>query len=482
MHTVDIFIIISYFMMLLFIGWYASKKQNNIEDYYVAGRNIGPWSSMALWLASWIGGASIIGSSNTAYHMGITSIWYIGSIGIGCLLFALLFSKVVNRVGAKFKHLTYPDFIEERYDSNSRLMATVSTILAYIAYSAGQLLATASIIHVLLGINLGLAFIVATVITILYTAYGGFLAVTYTDWAQFILLIIGVVIIGLPLAVKSAGGLSTIATTLPSSYFNIGAWGWPHIIGLSVSMVFSFFTTMDNYTRTFAAKDENAAKSGLLYAIIGVIILAVSSVIIGMAGKVIYPEISADANIITVMVLNLFPTGIKGLVIVGILSAIMSTADTCILVTSANITKDIYHRYINKTASEEKLLKISFFSSAIVGIISALFAWKMMSIVNILYIAFTINSASLFVPTIAAVFWKKATSKASFWSMLLSLTTVLFWYIAKKMTLGTLFNIDPIWPGLIVSTFVFVTLSLLEKSTEEEEIKAIKFTKLNQII
>jgi SSS family solute:Na+ symporter len=478
MQFVDMIIVSTYFVSLLLIGWYASKKQNNIEDYYVAGRKMGPWSSMALWLASWIGGASIIGSSNTAYHKGITSIWYIGSIAIGCLLFALIFSKVINRVGSKFKHLTYPDFIEERYDSKSRLMATVSTILAYIAYSAGQLLATASIIHVLLEINLGVAFIIATTITIVYTAYGGFLAVTYTDWIQFVLLIIGVVIIGVPIAIKSAGGLNVIATTLPKSYYNIGAWGWPHIIGLTISLIFSFFTSMDNYTRTFAAKDENAAKSGLLYAVIGVIILAISSVIIGMAGKIIFPSIPPDANIITVMVLNLFPAGIKGLVIVGILSAIMSTADTCILVTSANITKDIYHRYIDKKASETKLLKISFFSSAVVGVVSALFAWKMMSIVNILYIAFTINSASLFVPTIAAVFWKKATSKASFWSMLLSLITVLFWYGAKNMDLGVMFNLDPIWPGLIVSTVVFVGLSLTDKTSEDEKLKAMKFAKV----
>ena len=479
MQIIDMIIIMTYFISLLLIGWYASKKQKNIEDYYVAGRKMGPWSSMALWLASWIGGASIIGSSNIAYHKGITSIWYIGSIAIGCLLFALIFSKVVNRVGAKFKHLTYPDFIEERYDSRSRLMATISTILAYIAYSAGQLLATASIIHVLLGINLGLAFIIATVITILYTAYGGFLAVTYTDWVQFILLIVGVVIIGLPIAIKSAGGLNVIATSLPKNYYDIGSWGWSHIIGLSVSMVFSFFTTMDNYTRTFAAKDENAAKSGLLYAIIGVVVLAISSVIIGMAGKIIFPEISSEANIITVMVLNLFPAGIKGLVIVGILSAIMSTADTCILVTSANITNDIYYRYLNKKASEKKLLKISFISTAVVGVVSALFAWKMMSIVNILYIAFTINSASLFVPTIAAVFWKKATSKASFWSMLLSLITVLFWYVAKKMSFGSIFSLDPIWPGLIVSTVVFIGLSLTDEVNENEKLKAMKFAKIN---
>jgi len=187
-------IIIGYMLGMLALGLYANRKQKNMDDYYVAGRRLGAFSIMCLWLASWVGGASVVGSANTAYEMGITAIWYVGTVAFGCILFALLFSHLIKKIGDKSKHITYPDLIEERYDSRCRIIVTVTTILAYIAYTAGQLAAAGSILHALLGWDLQIAFFVAAFVVIVYTATGGFLAVTYTDWVQFILLLVGVVL------------------------------------------------------------------------------------------------------------------------------------------------------------------------------------------------------------------------------------------------------------------------------------------------
>ena len=112
--------------------------------------------------------------------LGITGIWYVGTMAFGCALFALLFSGLVKKVGDKLKNITFPELIEARYDGRSRTVATISTILAYIAYTAGQLAAIGAILHTLLGWDPLHCFILGAVVVILYTTLGGLLAVTYT--------------------------------------------------------------------------------------------------------------------------------------------------------------------------------------------------------------------------------------------------------------------------------------------------------------
>ncbi|MEL7568201.1 MAG: sodium:solute symporter family protein, partial [Dehalobacterium sp.] len=461
---------------MLVIGFYANRKQKTTEDYYVAGRRLGSFSIMVLWIASWIGGASIIGSAGTAYDIGITGIWYVATMGVGCILFAVFFSPLVKKIGDRLKNITYPEFIEARYDGRSRTIATVSTILAYIAYTAGQLAAAGGILHTLLGWDLLTSFIVAAVVVILYTTTGGYLAVTYTDWIQFSLLILGVTVLGVPLAWSAVGGISGLQTTLPAGHWDIGAWGWSTIIGLCVTITFSFFTTMDSYTRMFAAKDAKAAKNGTLLAVLALGIIAVSATFLGLAARTLFPGLEGGGSIaMATLIQSLFPVGLKGLVLVGILAAIMSTADICILTASANLTEDIYHRYINQEASESFLHKFGMASSLFIGVLSAIMAWKLMDIINILYIAFTINSAGLFFPTIAALYWKKANASAAFWSMTASLATVLFWYIGGTYAWAPMFSLDPVWPGLIVSAGIFFPMCYLKDASQSEVEKMNNF-------
>ncbi len=451
MTRLDTAIVFIYLGLMVAIGIYASYRQKNIEDYYLAGRRLGPFSIACLWLASWVGGASIIGSSAKAYELGVTAIWYIGSLIIGCALYGLFFAVKVKKLGDEHRHLTYPDFIEQRYDSRTRIVATVTTSAAYIAYAAGQLAAAGSIIQVLLGWSFGASLLLSSIIVVTYTAAGGFLAVTYTDWVQFILLLVGIVFIGLPIAIAHTGSPFELAGQLPASYFDVGAWGWSSIIALVVSIVLSFFTAMDSYTRTFAARGASAARRGTLLAVIALLPIAVAATWMGLASAVLFPGLEDGNSVLTTFVVELFPVGLKGLVLVGILAAVMSTADICVLTTSANVTRDIYGRFINPNVSKERMLKISIAASAITGLLATLLAWKMKDVMEILLLGFTLNSAALFLPTIAAVYWRKVNPSAAFWSITLSLTTVILWYSGASLEWGSVFRVDPLWPGLLVS-------------------------------
>ena len=216
MGVVDTVILFAYLALLVGIGIYAQRRKPDVDDYFVAGRRMGPVTIACMWVAAWIGGASIVGTSARVYAQGITGIWYVLGIAIGCTLFGLTVARRVKQLGDGDRHLTYPDFIERHYDNRTRAVATITTVLAYTAYSAGQFAAAAAILQVLIGWSYGSCLLLAGAIVTLYTAAGGYLAVTFTDRVQVTLVLVGIVAVGIPVAISQAGSWADMRAVLPA--------------------------------------------------------------------------------------------------------------------------------------------------------------------------------------------------------------------------------------------------------------------------
>src|SRR5262245_52511102 len=467
MGLLDTGLLFAYLAVLIGIGLYAQRRKKDAEDYFVAGRRIGPLTIACMWVAAWIGGASIVGTSARVYAQGITGIWYIIGIAIGCLLFGLTVARRVKQVGDQDRHLTYPDFIEKHYDNRTRAVATITTVLAYSAYSAGQLAAAAAILQVLVGWSYGSCLLLAGAIVTLYTAAGGYLAVTYTDRVQVSLVLLGIVAVGLPVAISQTGGWSEMRAVLPASHYDFGAQGWDRVAALVVSMVLSFFVAMDSFSRSFAARDAATARRGALLAPFLMLPIAIAVAWLGLAAAVLYPDPASSASILATFVLDRFPVGLKGLMVIGILSAVMSVASISVLTASANYARDIHQRYLRPELSSDGMLRVGTWASLGAGGLALLMAWKMRDIVDILQFGFTINSAGLFLPTIAALWSDRIPGRAAFWSTLASLATVIAWRVAADLGAGGVFAIDPLWPGLAVSALLLLALTPLGRRRTE---------------
>jgi SSS family solute:Na+ symporter len=138
MSPIDTTILFAYLAMVIGLGIYAYRKQQGVEDYYVAGRRMGTFTIACLWMASWVGGGSIVGSSARAFETGVTSIWYITALALGCLTFGLLMAARIKREGDLQAHLTFPDYVEHRFDGKTRVVATVAMLFVYISCAAAQ--------------------------------------------------------------------------------------------------------------------------------------------------------------------------------------------------------------------------------------------------------------------------------------------------------------------------------------------------------
>ena len=459
MGVVDTVILFAYLGLMVAIGLYAQRRKPDVDDYFVAGRRMGPLTIACMWVAAWIGGAAIVGTSARVYQHGITGIWYVLGMAIGCALFGLTVAKRVKELGDGERHLTYPDFIEKHYDNRTRAVATITTVLAYTAYSAGQFAAAAAILQVLIGWGYGQCLLLAGAIVTLYTAAGGYLAVTYTDRVQVTLVLVGIVAIGIPVAISQAGSWGDMQGTLPATHYDFGAQGWDKVAALVVSMVLSFFVAMDSFSRSFAARDAETARRGALIAPLLMLPIAVAVAWLGLAAAVLYPDPDATASILATFVVDRFPVGLKGLMVIGILSAVMSVASISVLTASANYARDIHQRYLRPDIAPAAMLRVGTLASLGAGALGLLLAWKMRDIIDILQFGFTLNSAGLFLPTVAALWTNRIPASAAFWSTAASLVTVIAWRIAADAGAGGIFAIDPLWPGLAVSALLLVLLS-----------------------
>ena len=466
MSAIDATILFAYLVLLVVLGVYANRNQKDVEDYYVAGRRMGTFTIACLWMASWVGGASIIGSSSRAFDMGITSVWYITALALGCLAFGLTMAARIKRDGDQFAHLTFPDYIEHRFDAKTRLVSTVVMVISYVAVSAGQLVAAAAILQVLLGWGYGMSLVVSAMVIVGYTAFGGYLAVTYTDWLQFALLLLGIVAVGMPIAISQTGSWADLQAALPATHFELGAAGWASIVSMVASIVMSFFVGMDSYTRCYAAKDPQTARNGTLLAALFIIPMAIASTWLGLSAAVLFPDVAISDGILTTFVLETFPAGLKGLMLVGILAAIMSSADICILSASANYSKDIHARFLQPGLGDEAILRIGIKASVVIGALALLMAWTMQDIIGLLLISFTVLSASLFLPIMLAALRERVNATATFWSVCLSLVTVVVWRTGQEFSSGGLFSLDPLYPGLLVSGVALALGSTLNEGRE----------------
>lgn len=120
LNTVDIIIIVAYFGVMFILGIVAWRKNKTSEDYFVAGKSLGTFSLAAMWLSSWIGGASIVGTATDAYEVGISGGWYVSFLAVGTIIFGLTFTQLVKRLGDKLNDITYPGLISSRYDKKIR--------------------------------------------------------------------------------------------------------------------------------------------------------------------------------------------------------------------------------------------------------------------------------------------------------------------------------------------------------------------------
>jgi len=267
-----------------------------------------------------------------------------------------------------------------------------------------------------------------------------------------------------------------------AEYFSLHNINSFQIINWAVTIIPIWFIGMTLYQRIYASKDEKEAKKAWLIA--GVFewpIMAFMGVILGVLAKV-----AADKGMFTgitdatgmdsemglpVLLATVLPVGLMGLMLSSYFSAILSTADSCLMAASGNIVTDIIAKFSKKELNHKKELQLSQIVTLSIGVFSILLASKMQNVLELMLYSYAFMVSGLFIPVLGALFWKKSHSTAAFWSMLLGGTTTILLIITNnRLPFGINLseNLDANIYGISVSFITFITLSLYHNTKEKQ--------------
>ena len=473
--TVAIIVAI-YLLAMLFIGWYSSTRITSNSDFMVAGRRLGPFLMAGTLAATEIGGGSSLGVvQNGMSGYGISSAWYIITMG---LAFAILTFLAPKFRAATVK--TVPEYFRRRYGKSAGLITAIIMVLPLVGLTAGQFIASAVILSTMLGISYKLAVIIVAVVVTIYAIMGGLWSVTLTDFVQVFLIIIGM-IIAVPFAVNMAGGWESVVANVPAETFDLfSGYSVMDIIALTIMYVATFTVGQEAVSRYYAARDSKAAKQGsvlaavinfvfaFIPAVLGVIVLALINM--GSFSAEQFADVGARYAL-PVLAMESMPSVICGLLFSGIISATMSSSDSDLLGAGSIFANDIYHAVLKPNATSEEVMKVTKIVMMLVGVASMFIAlFNTSSIVNLLMFCFTLRAAGAFFPYVLGHYWTGASLGGTIASLISGSIVVVY---LEKISGGMLFGMkigQPIIPGLVVGLVFFLVFSKIfppkVKSTE----------------
>jgi len=393
------------------IGIYASRRVLvSRDEYWVAGRRIGTTiNSMAI-MASLASGGSIIGVMGLAYSQGIpaTLALFAGAV-LGFPLASMLVAKQLRNFGK----YTITDFLAFRYPSSVvRYLVPSVIVVAFTIYIVAQLKAAGITANALLGIPYDMALVIATLVFVIYVSFGGMIAITWTDVIQGILMLL--VVVGTAVAMMWRLGspmeLMRQATAMAPELGQVVDQPVASYLGYFVIWATAIPVIPHIVMRVFTAKDADGARLSLNLAMLAYSVMILTAVLaIVPVGKLQFPGLEdADQVFLKVMEAQ-FPPVIRGIAVAAVLAAVMSTTDALLLACSSAIAHDILGGFSREKASERTLALIRIGSAWLIGLLALYWAISPPELISRFYTAGVgLLSASLFVPTIAGLWWKKA--------------------------------------------------------------------------
>lgn len=475
MSFIDMTIFVVYLLAMLGVGFYFLKKNQTASDYYVGGRNLGSLHVGLSVVATDVGGGFSIGLGGLGFVMGLSGSWMLFTGLIGAWLSGVFLIPKMSRLSKKINLFTFPQIFEHYYNHHVAFVAGIVSAIGYLGFTSSQLLAGAKLASSTFdSFSLNGALILMGGIAVCYTVIGGIKAVIYTDTVQWIILMSGLIFIGIPLCYSAVGGMDGITAVVSKDMLSFTNLSWQDILNWSITIIPIWFVGMTLYQRIYACKDEKTAKKAWFIA--GLFewpIMAILGVLIGLFARVGFeqglfsasgyaPGSEIDPEIgLPLMLKEVLPVGLLGLMLSAYFSAVMSTADSCLMAASGNILTDIRGYLIKKTTSLKKELRLSQLITLIIGALALFLALYMENVLSLMLLSYSFMVSGLLVPVLTAVFFEQSNSAAALGSMLAGgLTVLLLNFTISTLPLGLDANIF----GISCSALTYFIIHHLTKN------------------
>ena len=430
----------SYFILIILIGFLSARfSSRGISEFFIGGRKLNYFvvalSAVVSGRSAWL----LLGFVGQAYLIGLSAIWaVVGYIFVELFLF-LFYAPRIRRFTEKHNCITVTDFFTARFDDQKgqlRILIVTIFVIFMVSYVAAQFVGGGKAFFTYFGIKQNTGLILTALIVLFYTILGGFLAVSLTDVLQAIIMLLA--LLGLPLiAVLKAGSFEVISSELiniDTAYFNPMAFG----LGSMISLLGIGLGSPGNphiLVRYMSIKDPSQLKWSAIIGTTWNVLLAGGAFLIGIIARYYFPEASMlpdsdPENAFLALSMKLLPSALVGIILAAIFAAIMSTADSQLLVAASSLVRDFYQKFLHKNTFIPEV-KLTFLSRLAVGLLVYL-AVVMGLIVEDLVFWFVLFAwaglgAAIGPTSILALFWKKTSKNGVIYGMIAGTLTVFIW-------------------------------------------------------
>lgn len=491
-----LFAFVVYLAFMVVIGAMYMKKTSSSEDYFLGGRGLNGWVAAFSAQASDMSGWLLMGLPGAIYAMGTGQIWIAVGLCLGTIFNWLCISGRLRKYTIVANNsLTIPAYFENRFRDKKRILLFLSSVVIvifFLVYTASALAAGGKLFNTVFGVDYHVSLFIGAAVILCYTFMGGFMAVCVTDFVQGSLMLVGLLIVPVVAYFMLPGSLSDIITQSgvtggaaafldpltngdrPYTFVEIfsqlawglGYCGMPHIL-----------------TRFMAVRDEKELRKSKGIAIIWIILSLTAACFIGVIGRAyLFPTVLGEngtsaENVFIETISKLFNVDlglpfIGGIFLCGIMAAIMSTADSQLLVTASAVSEDLYHQFAKRDADSKTIMKVGRITVIAVSLLAFVIAWDPESSIMGLVSNAWAGLGSAFGPIVLmSLFWRRTNLAGAVAGIITGGLTVLIWdYIplVGGKTLGTATGLYSLAVGFGLSLLMIVVFSLLTKAPSKE--------------
>ena len=493
--------IIVYLGGMLAIGAVFTKKNRDVSDFYLGGRKLGPFvsamSAEASDMSSWL----LMGLPGLAYLCGIAEAgWTAIGLAIGTYLNWLIVAKRLRVYSQKTNSITIPDFFSERYRDHKQILSGIAALVIlifFVPYTASGFSACGKLFATLFNMDYHIAMILAAFIIIAYTSMGGFLAASFTDLIQSIIMTIALIIVVF-FGISHAGGMDAVmenAKSIPDylhmtvtrslnadGSFSQTGYGFLPIVS-TLAWGLGYFGMPHILLRFMAIEDHNKIKLSRRIASVWVVIAMAVAILIGIVGNQLTANGTIDTlfgvdknnseTIIMEIAMRLSENGIlaaivAGLIFSGIFACTMSTSDSQLLAASSSMSENILKGVFKMKLNEKQSMLVARCVLLVIAVLGVILAWNPnSSVFRVVSFAWAGFGATFGPVMLTALFWKRSNKYGAIAGLVVGGVMIFIWKFHVR-PLGGAWDIYELLPAFICAMIAIIVVSLLTKAPEQD--------------
>lgn len=462
-----------YLLAMLGLGLVAYRMTNNLSDYILGGRGLGPGVTALSAGASDMSGWLLLGLPGALFAAGMNQIWIAIGLTVGAWLnWQIVAPRLRVYTEEAGDALTLPDFLENRFRDNTRLLRVLSAVVILIFftfYTSSGMVAGAKLFEATFGLSYTAALWIGAVVIISYTFLGGFLAVSWTDFVQGLLMFTALIVVPIVTIAEVGSWEGVVSAAYAKDSGFVDAFHDMTLLGI-VSLAawgLGYFGQPHILARFMAVRRVGDVPLARAIGMTWMVVSLFGAIFTGFVAIAYFGNESvADPEQVFILLSQvLFNPLVSGILLAAILAAVMSTIDSQLLVSSSAITEDFYKQILRKEASQKELVWIGRISVLVIALIAILLATDQESSVLALVSYAWAGFGAAFGPIVLlSLTWRRLSRNGALFGMITGAVTVVVW----KAQEGGLFDVYEILPGFIACTVVAVLVSLLGKPADPE--------------